>query len=106
MPTSDPDLWSLLPAPLTFVAGVLALGIILAREVRKLLAEKNADQSEKLKQLSDDVEELTREVERLRDAAIADAREAHDKQLALVRDNGRLITLLVQHGIDPQQEAP
>lgn len=104
MTPTDPQLWSLLPAPLAFIGGCFALAIILTREIRKLIAERNADQAEQIKALRTDVTDLTAEVERLRDQAIEEARAAHERQLILVRDNGRLITLLAKHGIDPEEQ--
>jgi len=112
-----------LPAPLAFVAGVLVLLVWLSREVRKLLAERNADQTAELERekarrqqleadrdtdvagLQEDINELRTEVARLRDQLTTESRMAHEKHVELIRTNARLLNLLAQHGIDPEESA-
>ena len=112
-----------LPAPLAFVAGVLVLLVWLSREVRKLLAERNADQTAELERekarrqqleadrdtdvagLQEDINELRTEVARLRDQLTTESRMAHEKHVELIRTNARLLNLLAQHGIGPEESA-
>lgn len=101
-----------LPAPLAFVAGVIALATILAREIRKVLAERNADQTDEIKALRDDVASLTEQIEDLRDrglkrqeevyeAQLEQERKHQDARLDLVREISRLRQKLIRAGVEP-----
>lgn len=101
-----------LPAPMAFLAGVIALAIVLAREVRKLMAERNADQSSVIEQMRADVDELTKQVDELRESGLKAQRDAYEAKLAAEREHQehrladareihRLRQKLIRHGHEP-----
>lgn len=127
------DPTTLYAGPFGYLAALAVLAIYLAKEIRKARevrvreaeadrdlrvgeAEKDRDTERErriqmeterdsdVRALQEDVTELRREIELLRDQAIADTRAAHDKQVELIRANGRLLAILARHDIDPHEE--
>lgn len=133
MDPTSPTVWDQLPAPLTFVGGVLVLAIILTREVTKLLAQRNddaraelakerarreqveADRDADITALQEDINQLRGEVASLRDQLTESAAAAHQqlmsqaeqfrsREVELVRANGRLLAILARHDLDPEED--
>lgn len=102
--------------PLGFLAAFAVFTYLCLREFRRYreidvqtyraeLAERDERHRAEVASLKEDIANLTREVEDLRDSAFEGGREAAQQRAALATENARYRLLLARHGIDPDHPA-
>ena len=91
--------------PLGFLAAFAVFLYLCLREFRRYREIDVLTYRQQIAELKDDIANLTREVEELRDSAFEGGREASMQRAALATENARYRLLLARHGIDPDHPA-
>ena len=91
--------------PLGFLAAFAVFAFLCMREFRRYREIDVQTYKAQIAELKDDIANLTREVEELRDSAFEGGREASKQRASLATENARYRLLLARHGIDPDHTA-
>lgn len=91
--------------PLGFLAAFAVFAFLCMREFRRYREIDVQTYKAQIAELKEDIANLTREVEELRDSAFEGGVKASKQRTALATENARYRLLLARHGIDPDHPA-
>lgn len=91
--------------PVGFLAAFVLFAYLCVREFRRYRETDVQTYKAQITELKEDIANLTKEVEQLRDSAFEGGVEASKQRAALATENARFRLLLARHGIDPDNPA-